>query len=161
MKESKEVVEARLKKNQEEYERTTGTMALGDGAVAKRLAKEAAESQIEKIRADNQVFSATFVKARQEALDKIQKINDDKSLSDDEKNKLLAPLREKVNKSYLEPAQKLVDDLSSRKTQPRSKLPTSATCWRKRRKRGTPSRFRSYKAASVGIRSILKLLLRS
>ncbi|WP_038934795.1 hypothetical protein, partial [Yersinia pestis] len=71
---------------------------LGDGAVAKRLAKEAAESQIEKIRADNQVFSATFVKARQEALDKIQKINDDKSLSDDEKNKLLAPLREKVNK---------------------------------------------------------------
>ncbi|EBF9468712.1 TPA: tape measure protein [Salmonella enterica subsp. enterica serovar Newport] len=115
VKESKEVVEARLKKNQEEYERTTGTMALGDGAVAKRLAKEAAESQIEKIRADNQVFSATFVKARQEALDKIQKINDDKSLSDDEKNKLLAPLREKVNKSYLEPAQKLVDDLSSRK----------------------------------------------
>ncbi|MDJ4173034.1 tape measure protein, partial [Salmonella enterica] len=75
VKESKEVVEARLKKNQEEYEKTTGTMALGDGAVAKRLAKEAAESQIEKIRADNQIFSATFVKARQEALDKIQKIN--------------------------------------------------------------------------------------
>ncbi|EHB8292474.1 tape measure protein [Salmonella enterica] len=114
-KESKADIEARLKKNQEEYQKITGTIALGDGAVAKRLAKEAAESQIEKIRADNQVFSATFVKARQEALDKIQKINDDKSLSDDEKNKLLAPLRETVNKSYLEPAQKLVDSLSSRK----------------------------------------------
>lgn len=114
-KESKADIEARLKKNQEEYQKITDTIALGDGAVAKRLAKEAAESQIEKIRADNQVFSATFVKARQEALDKIQKINDDKSLSDDEKNKLLAPLRETVNKSYLEPAQKLVDSLSSRK----------------------------------------------
>ena len=114
-KESKADIEARLKKNQEEYQKITGTIALGDGAVAKRLAKEAAESQIEKIRADNQVFSATFVKVRQEALDKIQKINDDKSLSDDEKNKLLAPLRETVNKSYLEPAQKLVDSLSSRK----------------------------------------------
>ena len=114
-KESKADIEARLKKNQEEYQKITGTIALGDGAVAKRLAKEAAESQIEKIRADNQVFSATFVKARQEALDKIQKINDDKSLSDDEKNKFLAPLRETVNKSYLEPAQKLVDSLSSRK----------------------------------------------
>ncbi|HDU3538169.1 TPA: tape measure protein [Klebsiella variicola] len=116
VKESKEVVEARLKKNQEEYKRTTDTIALGDSAVSKRLAKEAAESQIEKIRADNQLFSATFVKARQEALDKIQKINDDKTLSDDEKNKLLAPLRETVNKSYLQPAQKLVDSLSSRKT---------------------------------------------
>ncbi|HED1792844.1 tape measure protein (plasmid) [Citrobacter sp. RHB20-C16] len=115
VKESKEAVEARLKKNQDEYQKITGTIALGDGAVAKRLAKEAAESQIEKIRADNQVFSATFVKARQEALEKIQKINDDRSLSDDEKNKLLAPLRETVNKSYLEPAQKLVDSLSSRK----------------------------------------------
>ncbi|EBP3777658.1 tape measure protein [Salmonella enterica subsp. enterica] len=114
-KESKADIEARLKKNQEQYQKIAGTIALGDGAVAKRLAKEAAESQIEKIRADNQVFSATFVKARQEALDKIQKINDDKSLSDDEKNKLLAPLRETVNKSYLEPAQKLVDSLSSRK----------------------------------------------
>ncbi|MFW8092472.1 hypothetical protein, partial [Klebsiella pneumoniae] len=63
VKESKEVVEARLKKNQEEYKRTTDTIALGDSAVSKRLAKEAAESQIEKIRADNQLFSATFVKA--------------------------------------------------------------------------------------------------
>ncbi|EGY9266822.1 tape measure protein [Escherichia coli] len=102
-KESKADIEARLKKNQEEYQKITGTIALGDGAVAKRLAKEAAESQIEKIRAENQIFAATFVKARQEALDKIQKINDDGSLSDDEKNKLLAPLRETVNKSYLEP----------------------------------------------------------
>ncbi|EOF5091024.1 tape measure protein [Salmonella enterica] len=113
--ESKADIEARLKKNQEEYKTLTGTIALGDGAVAKRLAKDAAESQIEKIRADNQVFSARFMKARQEALGKLQKINDDKSLSDDEKNKLLAPLRETINKSYLEPAQKLVDSLTSRK----------------------------------------------
>ncbi|HBC0308454.1 TPA: tape measure protein [Salmonella enterica subsp. enterica serovar Napoli] len=108
-------VESELGELRHQREVVGGTIELGDGAVAKRLAKEAAESQIEKIRADNQLFSAKFMKARQEALGKIQKINDDKSLSDDEKNKLLAPLRETINKSYLEPAQKLVDSLSSRK----------------------------------------------
>ncbi|HHR9723266.1 TPA: tape measure protein [Salmonella enterica subsp. enterica serovar Oranienburg] len=108
-------VESELGELRHQREIVGGTIELGDGAVAKRLAKEAAESQIEKIRADNQIFSAKFMKARQEALSKIQKINDDKSLSDDEKNKLLAPLRETINKSYLVPAQKLVDSLSSRK----------------------------------------------
>ncbi|ELV5048877.1 tape measure protein [Salmonella enterica] len=108
-------VESELGELRHQREVVGGTIELGDEAVAKRLAKEAAESQIEKIRADNQLFSAKFMKARQEALGKIQKINDDKSLSDDEKNKLLAPLRETINKSYLEPAQKLVDSLSSRK----------------------------------------------
>lgn len=108
-------LDAELKVLRQQRDKVDSTISMGDSAVAKRLAKEAAESQIEEIRNKNRDFSATFVKARQEALDKIQKINDDKSLSDDEKNKLLAPLREKVNKSYLEPAQKLVDDLSSRK----------------------------------------------
>lgn len=156
VKESKEVVEARLKKNQEEYERTTGTMALGDGAVAKRLAKEAAESQIEKIRADNQVFSATFVKARQEALDKIQKINDDKSLSDDEKNKLLAPLREKVNKSYLEPAQKLVDDLSSRKNATEKQIAHFSDLLEKAKKEGNTEQVQKLQGSIRGYQEHLE-----
>lgn len=101
------------------------------------------------------------MKARQEALDKIQKINDDKSLSDDEKNKLLAPLREKVNKSYLEPAQKLVDDLSSRKNATEKQIAHFSDLLEKAKKEGTQSRFISCKAAFAGIRSILKLLLRS
>ncbi|MDP1019825.1 hypothetical protein Q6284_31635, partial [Klebsiella pneumoniae] len=101
-------VESELSDLRKQRDRVSGTIELGDTAVSKRLAKEAAESQIEKIRDENKDFSAKFVKARQEALEKIQKINDDKSLSDDEKNKLLGPLRETVNKSYLVPAQKLV-----------------------------------------------------
>ncbi|MDK1774102.1 tape measure protein [Klebsiella pneumoniae] len=109
-------VESELSDLRKQRDRVSGTIDLGDTAVSKRLAKEAAESQIEKIRDENKDFSAKFVKARQEALEKIQKINDDKSLSDDEKNKLLGPLRETVNKSYLVPAQKLVESLSSRKT---------------------------------------------
>ena len=56
-KESKADIEM-PEKNQEEYQKITGTIALGDGAVAKRLAKEAAESQIEKIRAENQISRA-------------------------------------------------------------------------------------------------------
>ncbi|HBL6848630.1 TPA: tape measure protein [Escherichia coli] len=108
-------IENELNDLRKKRDKTTGAIERGDLAVAKRLAKDAAESQIEKIREENRDFAATFAKARQEALDKIQKINDDDSLSDDEKNKLLAPLRETVNKSYLEPAQKLVDSLSSRK----------------------------------------------
>ncbi|HAC8253868.1 TPA_asm: phage tail tape measure protein, partial [Salmonella enterica subsp. indica serovar Marseille] len=156
VKESKEVVEARLKKNQEEYEKTTGTMALGDGAVAKRLAKEAAESQIEKIRADNQIFSATFVKARQEALDKIQKINDDKSLSDDEKNKLLAPLREKVNKSYLEPAQKLVDDLSSRKNATEKQIAHFSDMLEKAKKEGNTEQVQKLQGSIRGYQEHLE-----
>ncbi|EOG1238853.1 tape measure protein, partial [Salmonella enterica subsp. enterica serovar Anatum] len=156
VKESKDVVEARLKKNQEEYEKTTGTMALGDGAVAKRLAKEAAESQIEKIRADNQIFSATFVKARQEALDKIQKINDDKSLSDDEKNKLLAPLREKVNKSYLEPAQKLVDDLSSRKNATEKQIAHFSDMLEKAKKEGNTEQVQKLQGSIRGYQEHLE-----
>ncbi|HGU2300034.1 TPA: tape measure protein, partial [Escherichia coli] len=108
-------IENELNDLRKKRDKTTGAIERGDIAVAKRLAKDAAESQIEKIREENRDFAATFAKARQEALEKIQKINDDDSLSDDEKNKLLAPLRETVNKSYLEPAQKLVDSLSSRK----------------------------------------------
>ncbi|MGD2751583.1 tape measure protein [Escherichia coli] len=108
-------IENELNDLRKKRDKTTGAIERGDIAVAKRLAKDAAESQIEKIREENRDFAATFAKARQEALEKIQKINDDDSLSDDEKNKLLAPLRETVNKSYLKPAQELVDSLSSRK----------------------------------------------
>lgn len=149
-KESKADIEARLKKNQEEYQKITGTIALGDGAVAKRLAKEAAESQIEKIRAENQIFAATFVKARQEALDKIQKINDDGSLSDDEKNKLLAPLRETVNKSYLEPAQKLVDSLSSRKNATEKQIAHYNDLLEKAKKEGNTEQVQKLQGSILG-----------
>ena len=158
VKESKEVVEARLKKNQEEYKRTTDTIALGDGDVSKRLAKEAAESQIEKIRADNQLFSATFVKARQEALDKIQKINDDKTLSDDEKNKLLAPLRETVNKSYLQPAQKLVDSLSSRKTATEKQIAHFSDLLEKAKKEGNTEQVQKLQGSIRGYQEHLETI---
>lgn len=155
-KESKADIEARLKKNQEEYKKITGTIALGDGAVAKRLAKEAAESQIEKIRAENQIFAATFVKARQEALDKIQKINDDGSLSDDEKNKLLAPLRETVNKSYLEPAQKLVDSLSSRKNATEKQIATLNDQLEKAKKDGNTEQIQKLQGSIRGYQEHLE-----
>ncbi|HGO5655649.1 tape measure protein [Klebsiella pneumoniae] len=158
VKESKEVVEARLKKNQEEYKRTTDTIALGDSAVSKRLAKEAAESQIEKIRADNQLFSATFVKARQEALDTIQKINDDKTLSDDEKNKLLAPLRETVNKSYLQPAQKLVDSLSSRKTATEKQIAHFSDLLEKAKKEGNTEQVQKLQGSIRGYQEHLETI---
>ncbi len=158
VKESKEVVEARLKKNQEEYKRTTDTIALGDSAVSKRLAKEAAESQIEKIRADNQLFSATFVKARQEALDKIQKINDDKTLSDDEKSKLLAPLRETVNKSYLQPAQKLVDSLSSRKTATEKQIAHFSDLLEKAKKEGNTEQVQKLQGSIRGYQEHLETI---
>lgn len=109
-------VESELHDLRQRRERYVGTIELGDEAVAKLLAKEAAESQIEKIRDENKDFAATFVKARREALDKRQKILTDKSLSDDEKIKALKPISEIVNKSYLEPAQNLVDKLMARKT---------------------------------------------
>ncbi|EFZ5640265.1 phage tail tape measure protein, partial [Shigella sonnei] len=155
-KESKADIEARLKKNQEEYQKITGTIALGDGAVAKRLAKEAAESQIEKIRAENQIFAATFVKARQEALDKIQKINDDGSLSDDEKNKLLAPLRETVNKSYLEPAQKLVDSFSSRKNATEKQIATLNDQLEKAKKDGNTEQIQKLQGSIRGYQEHLE-----
>ncbi|MDP1200334.1 hypothetical protein, partial [Klebsiella pneumoniae] len=68
-----------------------------------------------KIRDENSDFAATFAKARQEGLEKRKNILSDNSLSDDEKINALKPISEIVNKSYLEPAQHLVDALSSRK----------------------------------------------
>ncbi|PBK26349.1 tape measure protein [Escherichia coli] len=108
-------IENELNDLRKERDKATGAIERGNIAVAKRLAKDATESQMEKLREENRDFAATFVKGRQEALEKIKKINDDDSLSDDEKNKLLAPLRETVNESYLKPAQEWVNSLSSRK----------------------------------------------
>ncbi len=154
-------VESELSDLRKQRDRVSGTIELGDTAVSKRLAKEAAESQIEKIRDENKDFSAKFVKARQEALEKIQKINDDKSLSDDEKNKLLGPLRETVNKSYLVPAQKLVESLSSRKTATEKQIAHFSDLLEKAKKKETQNRYRSCRAVFVAIRNILKLLLRN
>ncbi|PUW87349.1 phage tail tape measure protein [Cronobacter sakazakii] len=149
-------VESELKDLLAERERLGGAISMGDAAVAKRLAKEAAETQIEKIRADNQVFSASFVKARQEALEKIQKITDDKSLSDDEKNKLLAPLRETVNNSYLKPAQNLVEKLSHRKAQAERQIANNFVLLEKARKEGNTEQVQKLEGSIRGFQEHLE-----
>lgn len=149
-------VESELKDLLAERERLGGAISMGDAAVAKRLAKEAAETQIEKIRADNQVFSASFVKARQEALEKIQKITDDKSLSDDEKNKLLAPLRETVNNSYLKPAQNLVEALSKRKTATEKEIAHYSDLLEKAKKEGNTEQIQKLEGSIRGYQEHLE-----
>ncbi|HGP7672966.1 TPA: phage tail tape measure C-terminal domain-containing protein, partial [Klebsiella pneumoniae] len=149
-------VESELSDLRKQRDRVSGTIDLGDTAVSKRLAKEAAESQIEKIRDENKDFSAKFVKARQEALDKIQKINDDKSLSDDEKNKLLGPLRETVNKSYLVPAQKLVESLSSRKTATEKQIAHFSDLLEKAKKEGNTEQVQKLQGSIRGYQEHLE-----
>ncbi|PXL35775.1 phage tail tape measure protein [Klebsiella variicola] len=149
-------VESELSDLRKQRDRVSGTIELGDTAVSKRLAKEAAESQIEKIRDENKDFSAKFVKARQEALDKIQKINDDKSLSDDEKNKLLGPLRETVNKSYLVPAQKLVESLSSRKTATEKQIAHFSDLLEKAKKEGNTEQVQKLQGSIRGYQEHLE-----
>lgn len=149
-------VESELSDLRKQRDRVSGTIDLGDTAVSKRLAKEAAESQIEKIRDENKDFSAKFVKARQEALEKIQKINDDKSLSDDEKNKLLGPLRETVNKSYLVPAQKLVESLSSRKTATEKQIAHFSDLLEKAKKEGNTEQVQKLQGSIRGYQEHLE-----
>ncbi|EOE0989580.1 tape measure protein [Klebsiella pneumoniae] len=149
-------VESELSDLRKQRDRVSGTIDLGDTAVSKRLAKEAAESQIEKIRDENKDFSAKFVKARQEALEKIQKINDDKSLSDDEKNKLLGPLRETVNKSYLVPAQKLVESLSSRKTATEKQIAHFSDLLEKAKKEGNTEQVHKLQGSIRGYQEHLE-----
>ena len=153
---SREQTEAELRELKSQRQKVGGAIEAGDSAVAKRLAKEAAESQIEKIRADNQIFSATFVKARQEALEKIQKITDDKSLSDEEKNKLLGPLRETVNKSYLEPAQKLVDTLTSRKNATEKEIAHYTDLLEKAKKEGNTEQIQKLQGSIRGYQEHLE-----
>ncbi|WP_094714299.1 tape measure protein [Klebsiella pneumoniae] len=149
-------VESELSDLRKQRDRVSGTIDLGDTAVSKRPAKEAAESQIEKIRDENKDFSAKFVKARQEALEKIQKINDDKSLSDDEKNKLLGPLRETVNKSYLVPAQKLVESLSSRKTATEKQIAHFSDLLEKAKKEGNTEQVQKLQGSIRGYQEHLE-----
>ncbi|HDT5197386.1 tape measure protein [Klebsiella pneumoniae] len=149
-------VESELSDLRKQRDRVSGTIELGDTAVSKRLAKEAAESQIEKIRDENKDFSAKFVKSRQEALEKIQKINDDKSLSDDEKNKLLGPLRETVNKSYLVPAQKLVESLSSRKTATEKQIAHFSDLLEKAKKEGNTEQVQKLQGSIRGYQEHLE-----
>lgn len=149
-------VESELSDLRKQRDRVSGTIDLGDTAVSKRLAKEAAESQIEKIRDENKDYSSKFVKARQEALDKIQKINDDKSLSDDEKNKLLGPLRETVNKSYLVPAQKLVESLSSRKTATEKQIAHFSDLLEKAKKEGNTEQVQKLQGSIRGYQEHLE-----
>ncbi|HDS3302339.1 TPA: tape measure protein [Escherichia coli] len=151
-------IENELNDLRKKRDKTTGAIERGDIAVAKRLAKDAAESQIEKIREENRDFAATFVKARQEALDKIQKINDDGSLSDDEKNKLLAPLRETVNKSHLEPAQKLVDSLSSRKNAVEGQIATLNDQLEKAKKEGNTEQIKKLQGSIRGYQENLEVV---
>lgn len=149
-------IETGLNDLRKELDKTTGAIERGDTAVAKRLAKDAAESQIEKILEENRDFAATFVKSRQEALDKIQKINDDGSLSDDEKNKLLAPLRETVNKSYLKPAQELVDSLSSRKNAVEGQIATLNDQLEKAKREGNTEQIKKLQGSIRGYQEHLE-----
>ncbi|EER3095403.1 tape measure protein [Escherichia coli] len=151
-------IENELNDLRKKRDETNETIARGDLAVAKRLAKETAESQIEKILEENRDFAATFVKARQEALEKIQKIKDDGSLSDDEKNKLLAPLRETVNKSYLEPAQKLVDSLSSRKNATEKQIATLNDQLEKAKKEGNTEQIQKLQGSIRGYQEHLEVV---
>ncbi|ELX1937682.1 tape measure protein [Escherichia coli] len=151
-------IENELNDLRKKRDKTTGAIERGDIAVAKRLAKETAESQIEKILEENRDFSATFVKARQEALEKIQKIKDDDSLSDDEKNKLLAPLRETVNKSYLEPAQKLVDSLSSRKNATEKQIANLNDQLEKAKKEGNTEQIQKLQGSIRGYQEHLEVV---
>lgn len=151
-------IENELNDLRKKRDKTTGAIERGDIAVAKRLAKDAAESQIDKIREENRDFAATFAKARQEALEKIQKINDDDSLSDDEKNKLLAPLRETVNKSYLEPAQKLVDSLSSRKNAVEGQIATLNDQLEKAKKEGNTEQIKKLQGSIRGYQENLEVV---
>ncbi|MHN67866.1 phage tail tape measure protein, partial [Escherichia coli] len=151
-------IENELNELRKKHDETNETIARGDLAVAKRLAKETAESQIEKILEENRDFSATFVKARQEALEKIQKIKDDDSLSDDEKNKLLAPLRETVNKSYLEPAQKLVDSLSSRKNATEKQIANLNDQLEKAKKEGNTEQIQKLQGSIRGYQEHLEVV---
>ncbi|SIY70230.1 tape measure protein [Shigella sonnei] len=151
-------IENELNELRKKRDETNETIARGDLAVAKRLAKETAESQIEKILEENRDFAATFVKARQEALEKIQKINDDGSLSDDEKNKLLAPLRETVNKSYLEPAQKLVDSLSSRKNATEKQIANLNDQLEKAKKEGNTEQIQKLQGSIRGYQEHLEVV---
>lgn len=151
-------IEAELNDLRTERDKTTGAIGGGDISVAKRLAKEAAESQIEKIRDENKDFSAKFVKARQEALDKIKKITDDKSLSDDEKNKLLAPLRETVNNSYLKPAQNLVEKLSHRKNAVEGQIATLNDSLEKAKKEGNSEQARKLQGSIRGYQENLETI---
>ncbi|EPJ4788623.1 TPA: tape measure protein [Escherichia coli] len=149
-------IETGLNDLRKELDKTTGAIERGDTAVAKRLAKDAAESQIEKILEENKDFAATFVKSRQEALEKIQKIKDDGSLSDDEKNKLLAPLRETVNKSYLKPAQELVDSLSSRKNATEKQIATLNDQLEKAKKDGNTEQIQKLQGSIRGYQEHLE-----
>lgn len=151
-------IENELNELRKKRDETNETIARGDLAVAKRLAKETAESQIEKILEENRDFAATFVKARQEALEKIQKIKDDGSLSDDEKNKLLAPLRETVNKSYLEPAQKLVDSLSSRKNATEKQIANLNDQLEKAKKEGNTEQIQKLQGSIRGYQEHLEVV---
>ncbi|EOQ0509392.1 tape measure protein [Escherichia coli] len=152
-------IENELNDLRKKRDKTTGAIERGDTAVAKRLAKDAAESQIEKILEENKDFAATFVKSRQEALEKIQKIKDDDSLSDDEKNKLLAPLRETVNKSYLEPAQKLVDSLSSRKNAVEGQIATLNDQLEKAKKGGNTEQIKKLQGSIRGYQENLEVVV--
>ncbi|MFW2290786.1 tape measure protein [Klebsiella pneumoniae] len=153
-------IEAELNDLRTERDKTSVAIGRGDISVAKRLAKEATESQLEKIRDENKDFAATFAKARQEALKKRQKILSDNSLSDDEKIKALKPISEIVNKSYLEPAQQLVDALSSRKNAVEMQIANLNDSLEKAKKEGNSEQARKLQGSIRGHQENLETIVR-
>ncbi|HAV1607867.1 TPA: tape measure protein [Enterobacter hormaechei subsp. steigerwaltii] len=152
-------IENELNELRRKRDRASDAIDRGDLATAKRLAKDATESQLEKIYDENKDFAATFAKARQEALKKRQKILSDNSLSDDEKIKALKPISEIVNKSYLEPAQQLVDTLSSRKNAVEMQIANLNDSLEKAKKEGNSEQARKLQGSIRGHQENLETIV--
>lgn len=119
-----------LKKNQEEYKRTTDTIALGMALYPNVLGEGCENPRYGKIRADNQHLTCLLKRVGRHWT--ARKINDDKLLSDDEKNKAVCPAaRETVNKSIR--CRRLLST-SSRKTATEKQIAILAICWKRRKK---------------------------
>uniref|UniRef100_UPI001CCD2594 hypothetical protein n=1 Tax=Escherichia coli TaxID=562 RepID=UPI001CCD2594 len=71
---------------------------------------------------------------------------------------LLAPLRETVNKSYLEPAQKLVDSLSSRKNATEKQIATLNDQLEKAKKEGNTEQIQKLQGSIRGYQEHLEVV---
>ena len=70
----------------------------------------------------------------------------------------MAPLRETVNKSYLEPAQKLVDSLSSRKNATEKQIATLNDQLEKAKKEGNTEQIQKLQGSIRGYQEHLEVV---
>lgn len=71
----------------------------------------------------------------------------------------MAPLRETVNKSYLEPAQKLVDSLSSRKNAVEGQIATLNDQLEKAKKEGNTEQIKKLQGSIRGYQENLEVVV--